>query len=164
DSPTLNKSIVPHDFKFLLVTSSRIRIKKLLRLHVGVQFFLPIFESDGQICRPPRFPEKIEVISDSFVLVELRYRAPQPILSFEPDGGVLNRRRLARWRGPGKFSALVGTLRRLVCGRRFLLTGNVFGQQIKFGFSKLKIVAECNRQRHNALDDSRLLARASEYD
>ena len=125
-----------------------------------VQFLLPVLQPHCQICRTARFPEEIEVIPHPLPLIELGHRAEKPVLSFEADRSVLDRGRFTRRRSVGKFS-FGCALDRLVAGA-FLLAGERLGQKIEFRFSKLEIVAQRCRQRNDAIEQARLLRRATE--
>src|SRR6202030_3525695 len=111
---------------------------KLLCLNVGMELLLLVFQPHSQISDPSRTPEKVEVISHSFALIELGHRAEKPVLSLEPDGSVLHSGCFARGCGAPKLTTLTGCLNVFVriC---FLLAGRRFGQQIKFRFAKLEI-------------------------
>ena len=84
--PAVVEIIVPHHSKFGFVVAPRVGIRNFLGLNVRVQFLLPVLQSHRQIGRPPGLPEKVEIVSEPFPLIELGHGAKQPVLSFEPDG------------------------------------------------------------------------------
>ena len=97
DDSAIIKVIIPDNFEFGFVTPAGLGIKSFLGLNVRMQFFLFVFQPHCQISEPSRLPEKIEVISHSFALVQLGNCAKEPVLPFETNRRVLHRRRLARW-------------------------------------------------------------------
>ena len=50
-------------------------IGNLLRLDVSVKFFLPIFQAHGDISRLFHAPEKIEIIPEALMLIQVCYRS-----------------------------------------------------------------------------------------
>ena len=119
-----------------------------------MQFFLPVLQTNRQISGSARAPEKIEVIPHSLALVQLRYRAKEPVLSLETNGCILHGRRFARRRRARKFSAFPAGLHVLILVR-VVLPGYRFGQKVKFRFPKLKVAVQRHRQGNNPLQYAR---------
>src|SRR5213592_5159751 len=57
------KVVVSDHFEFRLMSAARISVCYLLRLHMLVQFFLAIFQTNGDIRGAFSAPEEIEVIA-----------------------------------------------------------------------------------------------------
>ena len=54
---------------------AHIPIRDLLRLNMGMRFFLPILQANSDVGGPFRSPEKIKVIPESLMLIQRRYRS-----------------------------------------------------------------------------------------
>ena len=84
------KIFIAYHLEFGLMISLGIVIGNLLRLDMGVQFLLAILETDGQIGGTLGTPEKIQIITETLMLIEFRHRAKEPVLPFKSNGRVLH--------------------------------------------------------------------------
>ena len=151
--------IIAHNFELRFVNAARVRVINFLSLDVRVQFFLLVFQSHRQVCKPTRLPEKVEVISNSLTLVELGHGAEKPVLPLEPNRRVLDGGRFARRRSARKFTATLRRRPSVLIKCALVLTRNGFRQEIEFGFPELEITVQCHRQRHDAFQHTRWLLR-----
>ena len=94
-------------------------------------------------------------------LIEFGHRPKKTVLSFEPDGRILHRRRFRRWRCARKFAPFTFLLGCLIAAA-FFLTGRRLRQKIELRFSKLKIVAQRHWQRNDPIEQAWLLRRAAD--
>ena len=86
------KVIVADHLEFSLVSATHVSICDLLRLDVFVQFLLAIFQTHGDIRGAFDPPKKIEVITETLVLIDPCDCAVKTVLPLKNDGRILKHR------------------------------------------------------------------------
>lgn len=139
-----------------LMITVDVRIGNLLRLDNVVQLLLPILKSDREIGWPFGPPKEIEIIANALMLIERGHCAKQAILSFKRnrriliDNGSLRRGARQRSRRNSARFLFLSLFRRL------------FREQIKFRFSKFKLIIQSHWQRRDLCEQLRLVGGGSQ--
>ena len=92
------KVIVTYHLEFGLVRAAHISIRDFLCLGVFVQFLLAIFQTHSDVRGAFDPPKKIEVITETLVLIERGDCAVKAVLPLKNNGRVLKRRSFLAWR------------------------------------------------------------------
>ncbi len=73
------------------MAAARLRVNDFARLHEPAQILLPILKPNRDRCVAFRFPEKVEIMSETEAAIEVCDSAVKTVRNLEPDGFIANR-------------------------------------------------------------------------